>query len=33
MDKLELSLRTRELDCYDYATSTNPPILQRSSRF
>ncbi len=29
MDKLELSLRTRELDCYDYATSTNPPILHR----
>ena len=26
---IKLSLRTRELDCYDYATSTNPPILHR----
>ena len=33
MDKLELSLRTRELDCYDYATSTNPPILHRKETF
>ena len=33
MDKLELSLRTRELDCCDYATSTNPPILHREETF
>ena len=33
MDKLELSLRTRELDCHDYAKSTNPPILHRKETF
>ena len=33
MDKLKLSLRTRELDCHDYATSTNPPILHRQETF
>ena len=26
---IKLSLRTRELDCYDYSKSTNPPILHR----
>jgi DNA phosphorothioation-associated putative methyltransferase len=30
---IELSLRTRELDGYDYATSTNPPILHRKETF
>ena len=30
---IRLSLRTRELDCYDYATSTNPPILHRKEMF
>jgi hypothetical protein len=23
---VKLSLRTREIDCFDYTTSTNPPI-------
>ena len=30
---IKLSLRTRELDCYDYATSTNPPIVHRKETF
>jgi DNA phosphorothioation-associated putative methyltransferase len=30
---IKLSLRTRELDCFDYATSTNPPILHRKGAF
>ena len=30
---IKLSLRTRELDCHDYATSTNPPILHRKETF
>src|SRR5262249_2426648 len=30
---VKLSLRTRELDCYDYAPSTNPPILHRKETF
>ena len=30
---IKLSLRMRELDCYDYATSTNPPILHRKETF
>jgi DNA phosphorothioation-associated putative methyltransferase len=30
---IKLSLRTRELDCFDYATSTNPPILHRKETF
>src|SRR4051812_14106545 len=30
---IKLSLRTRELDCYDYATSTNPPVLHRKETF
>jgi len=28
-----LSLRTRELDCFDYAKSTNPSILHRKETF
>ena len=30
---IKLSLRTRELDCHDYATSTNPPVLHRKETF
>jgi hypothetical protein len=30
---IKLSLRTRELDCYDYATSANPPVLHRKETF
>ncbi len=30
---IKLSLRTRELDCFDYAKSTNPPILHRKEMF
>jgi hypothetical protein len=30
---IKLWLRTRELDCLDYATSTNPPILHRKETF
>ena len=30
---IKLSLRTRELDCFDYARSTNPPILHRKETF
>ena len=30
---IKLSLRTRELDCFDYAKSTNPPILHRKEAF
>jgi DNA phosphorothioation-associated putative methyltransferase len=30
---IRLSLRTRELHCYDYAGSTNPPILHRKETF
>ncbi len=30
---IKLSLRTRELDCFDYAKSTNPPILHRKETF
>ncbi len=30
---IKLSLRTRELDCFDYARSTNPPILHRKESF
>ncbi len=30
---IKLSLRTRALDCYDYAKSTNPPILHRKETF
>jgi DNA phosphorothioation-associated putative methyltransferase len=30
---VKLSLRTRQLDCYDYATVDNPPILHRKETF
>jgi DNA phosphorothioation-associated putative methyltransferase len=30
---VKLSLRTRELDCFDYAKSTNPPVLHRKEAF
>ena len=30
---IKLSLRTRELDCFDCAKSTNPPILHRKESF
>jgi DNA phosphorothioation-associated putative methyltransferase len=30
---VKLSLRTRELDCFDYARSTNPPVLHRKDAF
>ncbi len=30
---IKLSLRTRELDCFEYAKSTNPPILHRKETF
>jgi hypothetical protein len=30
---VRLSLRTRELHCYDYADSTNPPVMHRKQTF
>jgi hypothetical protein len=30
---VRLSLRTRQLDCYDYAGSANPPVLHRKETF
>src|SRR5262249_1860051 len=30
---VRLSLRTRELHCYDYAGSANPPVLHRKEAF
>src|SRR5687767_12772814 len=30
---VKLSLRSRELECYDYATSDNPPVLHRKEAF
>jgi DNA phosphorothioation-associated putative methyltransferase len=30
---LKLSLRTLDLDCYDYATAENPPVLHRKESF
>jgi DNA phosphorothioation-associated putative methyltransferase len=30
---IKLSLRSRELDCYDYAQSANPPVLHRKETF
>ena len=30
---IKLSLRTRELDCHDYASSANPPVLHRKETF
>ena len=30
---VKLNLRTRQIDCYDYADSPNPPILHRKECF
>jgi DNA phosphorothioation-associated putative methyltransferase len=30
---IKLSLRTREIDCYEYADRNNPPILHRKETF
>ncbi len=30
---VKLSLRTREIDCFDYAASKNPPVLHRKETF
>ncbi len=30
---VKLSLRTREIQCFDYATSSNPPVLHRKETF
>jgi DNA phosphorothioation-associated putative methyltransferase len=30
---VKLSLGTREIDCFDYTTSANPPILHRKEAF
>jgi len=30
---VKLNLRTRQIECYDYAQSTNPPILHRKDSF
>jgi DNA phosphorothioation-associated putative methyltransferase len=30
---VKLSLRTREIDCFDYTASSNPPILHRKETF
>ena len=30
---VKLSLRTREIECLDYADSANPPVLHRKERF
>jgi DNA phosphorothioation-associated putative methyltransferase len=30
---VKLSLRSRELECYDYAHSANPPVLHRKETF
>jgi hypothetical protein len=30
---VKLSLRTREIDCFDFAASTNPPVLHRKETF
>ena len=30
---VKLSLGTREIDCFDYAASANPPILHRKETF
>ena len=30
---LKVSLRTLQLDCYDYATAENPPVLHRKEAF
>jgi len=31
--RVKLSLRTREIDCLEYAASANPPILHRKETF
>ena len=33
MRSVKLSLRTREIDCFDYAASANPPVLHRKETF
>ena len=33
MHSVKLSLRTREIDCLEYAASANPPILHRKEAF
>jgi DNA phosphorothioation-associated putative methyltransferase len=30
---VRLNLRTRQIECYDYATSANPPVLHRKESF
>jgi DNA phosphorothioation-associated putative methyltransferase len=30
---VKLSLRTREIDCFDYAATANPPVLHRKETF
>ena len=30
---VKLSLRTREIDCFDYAASANPPVLHQKETF
>jgi DNA phosphorothioation-associated putative methyltransferase len=30
---VKLNLRTRQIECYDYANSTNPPVLHRKETF
>jgi DNA phosphorothioation-associated putative methyltransferase len=30
---VKLSLRTREIDCFDYTASANPPVLHRKESF
>jgi DNA phosphorothioation-associated putative methyltransferase len=30
---VKLSLRTREIDCFDYTASANPPVLHRKETF
>ncbi|HEX3447733.1 MAG TPA: hypothetical protein VHS97_05740, partial [Isosphaeraceae bacterium] len=30
---VKLSLRTREIDCFEYTASSNPPILHRKETF
>jgi hypothetical protein len=30
---VKLNLRTRQIECYDYSQSTNPPILHRKEAF
>jgi DNA phosphorothioation-associated putative methyltransferase len=31
--RMKLSLRDLQLDCYDYATTANPPVLHRKETF